>query len=181
MFQFKIDPKQFQQIKGKVTKDINDILAAGAFTSEVGEMVVDRLRYQTRIRKPFNSTGSLPDLKDSTIAKRRYLAKYNTTWPTFSAPRSNLTIIGAFLNSLTHVVTGPGRILIHFVGTHPGYRTRNGHTKEIENETLAGYLAKIGFTVFDRSIGQNAILKTRVSSIVKRYLRRGLRVKSNLS
>lgn len=182
MFKLKIDPKQISALEEKVKKDVQEILSAPAVLNEVGKTVVDRIRYQARTEDPFNSRNqSFPALKPSTIKHREYLARYNKTHPTFDSSRSNLTITGAFQESLTYEIKGPGLIEFYFDGVHPGYRGANGPLKkqDVTNEQLYGYLKKKGFVLFDNSIQENQTLVSRVRAIVLRFIRRGLSVRNS--
>lgn len=180
MFSAKFNKDKMAMLQLKVTKELKEIIGEPALAREVGQMTVDRLKFQARTEKPFNIHGSLPLLKDETIAKRKYLAKHNKTHATFRASRSNLTITGAFIESLTYTVKGPGQIELFFEGTHPGYKGKNGPYKSqpVNNQDLFKWLTQKGFAVFDQSIQDNDILKARVRSIVQRYVRRGLKVRA---
>lgn len=184
MFKVKFKENLVAQLEAKVKKDVKEILASKELLSEVGQMTVERLRFQARTEKPFNEDKSLPLLKESTIRNREYLAKYNKTHPVFDAGLSNLTITGAFLDSLTYQVKGPGLIDVYFTGTHPGYRGKNGpigRGSRPKNQDIFKWLTEKGFVVFDSSLQENKVFKNRVRSIVLRYIRRGLKVRSELS
>ncbi len=180
MFKVKFDSAQFQRIEAKFKKDIQEVLAQPAVMNEIGEFMVERVRYQARTEKPFSEDASFPDLKTASISNRKYLAKYNQTHDTYEAERANVTITGKFLDSLTYVVTGPGKLVMQYAGMHPGYKTKTGHTKPVKQTDLAKWLAKLGFKVMDRSISTNQTIKARIKSIALRYVRRGLKVKNRL-
>jgi hypothetical protein len=181
-FSFKIKPNQFIKLEGKLKKDVADILSSEALKTAIGEFAVERLKYQTRLGKPLNAGDSLPDLKDSTKRTRAYLAKYNSTHPTFAVARSNLTITGALMDSLSFLDTGDFKLKISFKGDHPRYKSRNGYFgKVISNETLAGYLSDKGFKVFDQTLSQKKQFINRISNIARQFIRRALRVRSRLS
>lgn len=180
-FEIKIDSQKFLAIEDKLRKDVNDILGGGALKKEIAEYAIGAIQYQARIGKPYNQDGSFPALKDSTISKRKYLAKYNQTHGTFDPERSNLTIIGAFLDSLNWRDAGNCIVRLFFDGSHPRYQGAKGQIgSEVENATLAEYLAEKGFKVFDASLKTNKQFVSRIKSICLGYIRRGLKVRSKL-
>ncbi len=177
------NPAVFLQIEKGLIKDIEAILSSKEMLGEVGDFTVDRLRYQARVSKPANFARSTKPLESSTISNRRYLAKHNQTHETFEPNRSNLTITGQFLDSIKYAIRGTGLLEIFFDGTHKGYLSGTGRRgKSIPNEKLAEYLKDIDkrFAVFDSSLNTNETFKTRVKSIVQRFIRRGLAVRNRL-
>ncbi len=181
MFKVNFDTKQFASIEAKFKKDIKDILAQPEVMSEVGEFMVERVKYQARVTKPFNADGSFPDLQPSTVRNRKYLARFNPTHDTYAPARANVTLTGRFLESLAYIVKGPGKVAIEYVGTHVGYKYGNGNvSKSVENKDLVKWLAKLGFRVMDRSISTNLVIKKRIKAIALRFVRRGLSVRNKL-
>jgi hypothetical protein len=181
MFKVNFNSDQFAKIEAKFRDDIQAILSNTDIMKDVGEFMVDRVKYQARIAKPFNADGSFPDLKDSTVANRRYLAKFNEVDATFSPTRSNLTITGQFLNSLTYLVQGPGLVQILYDGIHTGYMSGKGRVgKSVANSDLVKWLSDKGFNVMDRSLADNQTVKRRVAAIALGYIRRGLKVQNRL-
>lgn len=173
----------FVQIEKGLVKDIEEILSSREMLKEVGEFTVERLRYQARIGRPANFARSTKPLEESTIRNRKYLAKHNPTHETFEPTRSNLTITGQFLDSLKYAVRGTGLLEIFFDGNHRGYLSGTGKRgKSIPNAKLAEYLKDIDkrFAVFDSSLDDNETFKTRVKTIVRRFIRRGLAVRNRL-
>lgn len=176
MFKFKIAPGRVQALENKFRADMKKhVLDNAELGREVGQMLVDRLKYQARSKKPMNETGSFPNLKPATIKNREYLEKYNETHPAYSTKRANLTITGAFLESLTFKFLGRGKLEIFFQGKHPRYNGKNGPIgKEVSNQDLYGWLREKGFPTFDESIQQNKTLRQRIRGIVLSFIRRGL-------
>jgi hypothetical protein len=174
----KIDTAQFTKIEQHIRETAKEILGGSDLKKEVGDFAVERVKYQARISKPTNVTGAFPDLKPSTIKNRFYLATYNKVHPTFEDERSNLTITGEFLDSLTWLDKGDTLLQLAFTGMHKPYVGAKGQriSKTIMNETLAKYLAQKGFNVFDMSLQQNKIFISRIKTICLRYIRRGLRI-----
>lgn len=179
------NPGVFLRLNQKVIRDVNEILKGTELLNEVGEFATDRIRYQARVTKPFNNSGDFPDLQPTTITNRRYLAKYNQTHATYQDNRSNLTITGQLLGSLKHFIRGTGLIEINFDGNHTGYKTGSGRTKSLPNKKIAEYLREKkpnSFVAFDgNSLNNNKTFKARISSIVRRFIRRGLSVRRRLS
>lgn len=172
----------FARIEKSIIKDVELILSSKEMLNEVGEFVADRVRLQARISKPLNSSNSLPKLKESSIASRKYIAKHNQTHQTYESGRSNLTITGQLLDSITHKIMGVGEIVIDVAGKHRGYKSGTGKKgKDIENKDLKDYLIKKGFVIFDKAIEANNIIKARTKTIVLRYIRRGLAIRNKLA
>lgn len=181
-FEISIDTKQFVEIEKKLRDSAAQILSGGDLKEEVGDFAVERIKYQARIGEPYNSSGSFPELKDSTRKNRRYLAKYNPTHPVFDVDFSNLTITGDLLESLTWVDEGDCLLKLQFEGEHSAYLGKRGQpvSEPIDNATLVEYLAAKGFFIFDLSLKNNAEFINRIKNIALGYIRRGLRVQSKL-
>jgi hypothetical protein len=179
MFNFKFNTKGFDTLTAKINAKITDSLQSNAMLTEMGTVMVERLKYQARIGAPFNDSGTLPPLKEQTMVRRFYLEQYNGVHPTYATNRSNLTITGAFLDSLTYKVTGPGKLEFTFEGNHPRYKGKNGviGRKESKNSDIADGLARNGFKVFDKSINENRTMQMRMKQIALAYLRRSLNLK----
>jgi hypothetical protein len=66
-------------------------------------------------------------LRPSTIAWRRRIAKTNPTHTRYSPARSNLTLSGEFIDSLSSKINkGRNEVFIGLTGNHPGYFGVNG-------------------------------------------------------
>ena len=181
-FKFSIKPNQFLRVEQRLKKDVESILSSEALKTAIGEFSVERLRYQARLGKPLNASESLPNLQPSTVKTRAYLAKYNSTHPTYATARSNLTLTGELLDSLSYSDLGDFKLKISFKGEHSRYKSRNGYFgKAIKNQTIAGYLAKLGFFIFDETLNTKKQFINRISNIARQFIRRGLRVRSRLS
>ena len=181
--EIKIDTSKIAEMEQNIIKSATEILAGDALKFEVGKFAVDRIKYQARIGQPLNSSGSFPALKDSTVRNRRYLAKYNSTHSTFSPDLSNVTILGALLDSLTWESLGNTILRLKFVGDHPIYKGARGpfNTLPVPNAKVAEYLAEKGFKIFDSSLANNQQFVSRIKTICLRYIRRGLRIRNRLS
>ncbi len=178
-----IDTAKFVEIEKRINAQAKIALAGGDLKQEVGDFAVERIKYQARTTKPFNESGSFPALKDSTIKNRTYLAKYNPTHDTFAVDRSNLTITGEFLESLTWIDEGDTLLRLAFTGMHKFYVGAKGQriSKTIMNSTLAEYLAQKGFKPFDLSLEVNKQFITRIKTICQRYIRRALNISNSVA
>jgi hypothetical protein len=80
------------------------------------------------IRNDSRKDGTPPPLTDKTIQRRKYLAQYNTTHPDYSASFSNLTLTGAFYNSLqSRYITAKNAFVFLFPSKkHPQYSGKQG-------------------------------------------------------
>ncbi len=179
----KIDTAAFAKVESNIIARAKIVLGGSDLKKEVGDFAVERLKYQARIGKPFNNANYFPTLAPSTVANRQYLARHNVTHDVFSAERSNLTITGEFLDSLTWIDEGDAKLRLAFTGMHRHYLGAKGQRigKTIMNETLAGYLKEWGFNVFDFSLATNTVFINRIKTICLRYIRRGLRIANRVS
>ncbi|MFO0447764.1 MAG: hypothetical protein ACK52I_03580 [Pseudomonadota bacterium] len=181
MIKVNFDPKnRLAKIEADVKKSVEDILAGDALKTEIGEFAVQRVKFEARKGTPLSASG-FPPLADSTIKNRRYLAKHNNVHPTYKDTRSNLTITGQFLDSLTYVATGALTVVLKFTGEHPRYNGANGPIgRVVKNADLQKWLAEKGFTVFDQTLSEQGPFVNRIINICRQYIRRGLRVRSRL-
>lgn len=173
-FKVRIDPSSVNKAFSNIVRDIEGVIKAQPMYQEIGEFTVERIKYQARITKPFNQSNAFRPLKPSTVKHRRYLEKHNATHPTYSAERASMTLTGQLLDSLTPFATRES-VQIKYDGVHDGYRTGTSRGKPQKNETIATYLAELGFNAFDSSIGKNTQYLKRVIGIVRTYLRKALR------
>lgn len=181
-FEVKIDMAKFDAIEAGIKEKCEMILSGTELKREVGEFAVERIKYQVRVGVPWNMNGSFPDLKDSTIKNRRYLAQYNKTHATYAEQRANLTLTGELMDSLTWVDEGNTLLKLQFEGTHKPYNSKHGPMKgkPVDNAKLAEWLAAKGFKVFDSSLANNKQFVSRIKTICLRYIRRGLRISNRL-
>jgi hypothetical protein len=145
---------------------------------EIGDFVVDRIQRVTRSGKD-PGRKSFKSLKKSTKMMRKSIAKYNKTHPLFKVPRSNLTITGQLVDSVSYVFKGKV-IDIRPRGIHSAYKGKpgknrggwdNGEGKS--NEEIAKNLLDQG-RVF---IGLDDVAKERINRILSKWARRLLRLK----
>jgi hypothetical protein len=173
-FEFKFNQKSIDDMEQNVREAFRKVNNK-QMLDEIGSTVVTDVRDVTR-----NQDKSIPLelselklLKESWIISRTRLAKTNTTDRAFEDGRSNLTFTGQLLNSMKHIVVGPGRLMIKFMDIHKGYKSATGKvSKEISNELLAKYVAEQGRPFF----GVRPSMRRQVNRIVKQYVKRALLV-----
>ena len=89
-------------------------------------------RFKDELRNDFieeiRENGVEPKLQESTVKNRRYLAKNNKTHPKYREDKSNLTLTGAFLESMkSFFVLSKGQFVFEFPKKrHPKYKKNNG-------------------------------------------------------
>lgn len=183
MLNVTIDTSKLTEMETWVRDTAKQILSGSELKKEVGEFAVERLKYQGRTGKPFNSSDNFPELKPSTVRHRKYLAKYNPTHPVYSEDFSNLTITGEFWDSLTWLDEGDTLLKLAFTGVHKVYLGAKGQriSKPIMNDTLAKYLVEKGFMPFDKSLSTNKQFISRIKNICLGYIRRGLKIRNKVA
>lgn len=166
-----------QRLEADVIKRIESVTDSKELKQEIGLFATDRIRFQARVKKPLNDSGSFPSLKKVTVEQREYLEKFNTTDRTYQSGRSNLTFTGQLLNSVAFKTIRDG-IELFFKGSRRPYKTGPGSRakKTPTNEELAEFLSKLGFEVFTKKgIEGDRKFNTQVNRIVRKFLRRSLR------
>lgn len=101
---------------------------------------------------------------------RDYLKQFNSVDKFFlDSSKANLTFTGKFLQSIKYRINpSEGLAIVEPTGTHPGYKTANGNTKKLSNQTLSKYLKDLGFEFLFVS----KAFRKRTTVIVRRFLRR---------
>lgn len=168
-----------QQLKRKLEEKINNV----GLLSQVGQYIVKNMIGEARLGKGYTTTGQNPKngdrvekfqpLKKSTIKKREELAKYNQNGTLFSPKKSNLTLTGKTLNSISFIVSNE-KPLVSIVsdGDHPGYVQKNGkRTKSVPFKDILRWQREKGRNVF----GVSARMYKTVVSMIKSHLRRELK------
>ena len=107
------------------------------FNEQMQELVVKEVR----------DSGLSPRLRSSTIRGRKYLARYNSTHPSYSAGKSNLTITGELLDAIRvkFITSKLSFVFGALKRKHKKYKGKKGRHKsatpslqellEIQNET----------------------------------------------
>ena len=131
-------------IQQKVKKIIND-LKEEKFADSVKDLIVGAIREDSLNPK----TGrKFKGLSKATIQNRKYLAKHNSTHPSYVANKPNLTITGRLLDSIKARITAKSKGLVYRMnvsGNHKRYKGKSGLIgKEQTNKAIRGYLAEQG-------------------------------------
>lgn len=177
----KFDDKTFS---AKVTEAFQKVKQSPQLQKQIGEFLVFRIKGEGKRGRPYNKQRGFPQLKDSTIANRKHLAKYNKTGSPFRPPFSNTTITNQLWSGL-EFITGKD-----FVTIKPNDKTREpyivsskGTKQKLKagvnktNEDLAKTLKEIGFEIFNASaLKQDPKIIARIRSITLRFLRTALKV-----
>lgn len=159
----------------KITRElrnaVDDASRDNAFFKQAGDLVTTRIKGFARKGKPLNSKGRFPSLLQSTIEQRRKIkAAGFKTHPAFSPPKSNVTITGQLVDAITFRRKRARKFEI-FVA--PSKRTFSG---DPDNQTLARYLADLGFILFDKEgIEEDGQIPRRLKQLLLRFLRKQLR------
>ena len=168
-----------QQLKRKLEEKINNV----GLLSQVGQYIVKNMIGEARLGKGYTTTGPNPEsgdrvekfqpLKKTTIKRREELAKYNQNGTLFSPKKSNLTLTGKTLNSISFIVSNE-KPLISIVpyGDHPGYIQKNGkRSRGAPFQDILRWQREKGRNVF----GVSARIYRSVVSMIKSHLRRELK------
>lgn len=155
----------FSKFQAKFKK-IGNLVASKPLIDEVGKISIKRIQGVTRSGKNIEG-GSQPGLASTTKITRGNLAKNNSTHPTYSKGRSNLTFSGQLLDSLTFKKISGG-LRIEPSGSRKPYK---GAKNAPSNKELAGYLSAQGRTF----LGIDKTLVNQIKSTIKSFLRRKLR------
>lgn len=150
---------------------------------EIGELVTKDIRFQARRGKPLNKNRKFPDLKGSSIRIREELARFNSTHPSFSPPKSNATFTGQLLDAVTFkIVRGLVSIFVDNTKRKPIKTGRRTSEEEIfNNKEVDEYLRLLGFKIFTaQGVKNEKRLVKRINTIVKRTLRRALLIANKL-
>lgn len=144
---------------------------------EMGEFVVDRIQKVTRSGKSIQDGKSFAALKKSTVGMRTSIAKYNKTHPLFKPPRSNLTIVGTLVDSVSYKFIGK-TIDVRPRGSHPPYKTKPGKKAKGGGETKSN--EEIAKSLLDQGrvfVGLDERGKERINRILAKWVRRLLKLK----
>lgn len=168
------------RLEASFNKKINRVLSDSALLDEVGDFVVERVRFEARRQRPLNSSRSFPDLKDSSIRIRDRLSDFNATTRTYNKNRSNVSFTGQLLDSLTYNVVSSRRVIvIFFKGLRFPYFGPKGliklDSKSKSNEGVAQQLFERGFVVFDNKGLGDETFRRRIKNIIRKYIRKNLR------
>lgn len=164
--------KNIGRVKDEIRREFDRVRKDPALLVQIGEATVIDIVSHARAGRDAETGQHFPvGLSESWIKTRRYLSKFNPTGEYFfgvERRKSNVTFTGKFLESFKFKIdTSEGSTRVYADGMHPGYRTKNGSTKQISNETLLGYLEEKGFIFF----GISKRLRSRINVLTKRFIR----------
>lgn len=177
--QIKFDPESIKRVEVQTREAFNKVIANKKLLDEVGQTVVDDIKFQTRRGQSIPTGSRLKPLSKRWVETRGQIGEATDTQETFSPKRSNLTLTGQLLDSLTWRIVGKGLIETLFKGEkrRPYFikpKTKKGVRKiesKISNEQLAEFVQK------DRPfVGVRDQVVKRIRLIVISYLRRSSRV-----
>lgn len=174
--------KSIKDVEDRIKQSFEKVIANPEMMNDIGEIIVKDIQYQTRRGLSIPTNRSFKALKDSTVDMRKRYAQNTDTHETFSPKRSNLTITGKLLSSLSFERLRAGVIQLYFKGIHNAqYRykllkgSKAGKIQTIEsrisNEELAEHVQQIR-----PFVGVRDAIKKRIKIIVLSYLRRSSRV-----
>lgn len=174
-FEFKLKTESVNQVSADVKALFNRVIANKQMLGEIGQSLVEDIKSTTQ-----KDGKSIPLkvtdfklLKESWILRKRKLSQTNHTDEYHEEGKSNLTFTGQLLNSIVFKIVSKGKLLFTFSGTHEGYVSESGQKgKNISNEKLAKYVAEQGRPFF----GVRPVMRSRVSRIVKTYMKRAILV-----
>lgn len=168
------------ELKKKLEQSINN----KSLLSEVGQYLVKNIRGEASLGKGYSNKRSkegfegddpqkLAPLKKSTIKRREELGKINQNGTLFNPKKSNLTLTGKTLNSISFIVSKVKPLLsIVSDGDHPGYVQKNGkRTKSVPFRDIIKWQSEKGRNIF----GISSRMYGTVVKMIKSHLRRSLK------
>lgn len=149
-------------------KRLEKVLDTDKLKDEMIEIAIKQIQGQTRSGNDLASGGKQASLAPSTVEQREYLAKHNTTHPSYKKARSNLTLTGQLLDSLVGQKFR-GFIKIVLKGTRKPYR--KGSRKSRTNNFVAAKLKEQG----RQFLGKSPLMTKQIKIAIQRFIRRALR------
>lgn len=164
---FKVKIKGVNEVAKSVTRDLNKTIKDNRIYADAHELLEKEIRAN---RNPADQRG-YPSLADSTIERRRYLAKHNTPHSRYKLRKPNLTLTGKLLEGLfSRFNTRTGVLTIDIKGLHPGYKGASGQIKGSRKprKKIVEKLNEIGRPIFEVSDEFLTILVKRIEKALKR-------------
>lgn len=161
----------------KLVKELRNVVGDASrndkFLKEAGDFITTRIKGFARKGRPLNDTRSFPPLFRDTIEARKRIAESTLrTHPAFRPSKSNLTVTGQLIDAVSFRRIRARRFEIFIAPSE-----RDGGD-EPNNQKLAGYLEKIGFTIFDKEgIESDGKIPRRFKKLLLRFLRKELKRK----
>ena len=159
----------------KITRELRNAVDDAArndqFFKQAGDMITTRIKMKARQGKPLNEDGRFPPLFGSTIeARKRIQNSTLRTHPAFKPGKSNLTITGQLIDAVSFRRKRARKFEIFVAPSE-----RDGGD-EPNNQKIAGYLAGIGFHIFDKEgIEDDGKIPGRLKQLLLRFLRKQLK------
>lgn len=159
-----------KNLKKRVENNLNKSISSNDLLEGIAKSIIDEIQkgVNPKTGRPFKA------LKESTIKRRKSLARFNVTDSKYSARKSNVTFTADFLNSIKAVIS-KGRfrktITIEPKGTHAGYNlVRGGTSKSVSNKKIAQGLEDQGRQVITISKKKIEKIRKDISKFIKRHL-----------
>lgn len=164
-----INEESLKKVEANVRKAFDNVVKSKEMMNEIGSLLIQDIRFETRRGNSIPFGSKLKPLKDSTIKTRKYLDGRIRTGDAYSPRRSNLTMSGQLLDSLSYIIEGAGKIAIKLLGTRqpytPGSRPR-------ANAEVGKYVAEAGRPF----VGVTDKTKGRINKLIVRAIRRAGKV-----
>lgn len=174
---FQFSKEDISNAEKSIQAKVKEIIREPELLNQIGEVVIQDIKRIARTGKDPKTGQRFKTLSPQWIREREKIEKVTPTHETYRANRSNITITGQLLDSMTkRIVNGirSASLLIYFAGIHRPYQAlrRNGIKrvgKPISNDKLSGYVNEIRpfFYLRDK-------LQERLKTIVIRFIRRKL-------
>lgn len=152
--QIKFDPESIKRVEAQTREAFNKVIASKKLLDEVGQTVVDDIKFQTRRGQSIPTGSRLKPLSKRWKETRAQIAEATDTQETFSPNRSNLTVTGQLLDSLTWRIVGKGLIETLFKGEKRRpyfakfveyYKVKTKSKRRINKGPIRGFNGGAGF------------------------------------
>ena len=174
----KFNRDTINKAEGDIKDKLKKLFSEPALLSEVAEVAIKDIKFQAKRGKNPITGGSFIPLSKKWIEQRGRIDDVTPTDEAYRQNRSNITLTGQLLNSLSKRIVNKARstaIWIYFAGMHKPYKVkgRNGQLRDvgkpISNDKLSGYVNELRPFFYLRES-----LLPRLKSVVIRYIRRKL-------
>jgi hypothetical protein len=174
VIKFKIKNASIDKIESDIRRKAEALIKNPEILNELADTVIQDIKYQTKRGVSAKTGERLMGLSDSWKKRRAKIASSISTGELFSVNRSNLTLSGQLLDSISKKISSV--VTIFFDGDHMPYRVRRKDGtgsynvgERIKNEKLAEYVQEKRpfFAVRDSLI-------PRLKKIVIKYIRRNI-------
>lgn len=174
----KVNKKSIDRLEADTKFKIKSILSNKQMLNEVGTLATDMLKFSSRKGTSPVTGEKFKRLTKPWIKRREKIAESTRVHPAYAKSRSNLTLSGQLMDSITHSVIGR-TIRIVLDGFHEPYsiKTKTGISrvgKRIRNADLARYVTEAGRAFFGFGRVMEQKLLAQAKKIVIRYIRRNI-------